>query len=174
MSWVCGSRCISSARSSSTSFCSADEDFSSSRLVLGRIANEMTPAGASAAASRAPALFRRTACRRWWCLSAWRRRRSRRRSRSRAATASCPRGAAAGRSAPCVSRVELSTAASSVRVPEMTRKIESLPANGSITVLKTRAANGAAGSCGTLGRLAGRRDSGIRTGGRSLGAGRKS
>ena len=53
----------------------------------------------------------------------------------------------------------------------MIRKIESLPANGSIIVLNTSAANGAAGSAG---RLTGSPVVGFwhSTGGRSLGAGR--
>jgi hypothetical protein len=44
--------------------------------------------------------------------------------------------------------VEFSTVASLWAVPDTTRKIDSLPANGSTTVLKTYAENGAAGSDG--------------------------
>ena len=68
------------------------------------------------------------------------------------------------------SRVELSTAASVCARPDITRKIESLPAKGSITVLNTNAENGAAGSAGADGSpFVGFWPC---TGGRSLGAGR--
>src|ERR1700684_3015529 len=69
-----------------------------------------------------------------------------------------------------VSRVELRMPASLCARPEIMRKIESLPANGSIIVLNTSAANGAAGSAV---RLTGSPVVGFwhSTGGRSFGGG---
>ncbi len=145
ISWVCGSRWVSSARSSSTRCCSACEAFCSSPLVLGRIAKEMTGAGRSAAGKMTGDFSSHSVSPLVVSLSL--------------ATATISPGSALAigdcflpssrKSWPKRSRtprVELSTVASLTARPETTRKIDSLPANGSITVLKTKAENGAAGS----------------------------
>ena len=147
ISRLSASRSMCSAGSSSIILWSACVAFSSSALLFGCTANEMTASNAGSFGKSTGAFSSESVSPVAVSLSL--------------ATAQISPAIAAGigdcflpssrKSCPkrsFTSRLVLSTVESLVARPETTRSTESLPAKGSMTVLNTSAANGAAGSAG--------------------------